>query len=67
MLVLFEMAPTESWMGIVYQLVDAVVDETDSQMEGLRGGRFTTHGSPEYTRKIALMTQRVDALLTAEM
>ncbi len=45
----------------------AVIDETDSQMDGLRSGRFTTHGSPEYTRKIALMTQRVDALLTAEM
>jgi len=43
------------------------IDETDSQMDGLRSGRFTTHGSPEYTRKIALMTQRVDALLTAEM
>jgi hypothetical protein len=45
----------------------SVVDETDSQMDGLRSGRFATYGSPEYTRKIALMTQRVDALLTADM
>lgn len=42
----------------------AVLTATDSQMSGVREGRVQTFGSPEYTRKISLLMQKVDALLT---
>jgi hypothetical protein len=41
----------------------AVLMATGSQMSGFRGGRVETFGSPEYTRKIALLMQKVDELL----
>ncbi len=41
----------------------AVLMATGSQMSGFRGGRVQTFGSPEYTRKIALLMQKVDELL----
>ncbi len=46
--------------------VDAAFDvltATGSQMTGFRGRRVETYGSPEYTRKVALMMQKVDELL----
>lgn len=49
--------------------VDAVMQvlgETGSQMTGLRDGLFRTVGSPEYTRKVAILMQQVDALLMDE-
>lgn len=42
-----------------------VLGETESQMTGLRGGLFRTEGSPEYTRKIAMLMQYIDSLLMA--
>jgi hypothetical protein len=41
-----------------------VLTATGSQMSGFRGGRVVTYGSPEYTRKMALLMQQVDELLT---
>ena len=41
----------------------AVLTATGSQMSGVKSGRVETSGSPEYTRKIALMMQKVDELL----
>jgi len=46
--------------------VDAAFDvltATGSQMTGFRGRRVETYGSPEYTRKVALMMQKVDELM----
>jgi hypothetical protein len=40
-----------------------VLSESGSQMAGLRSGLVQTLGSPEYTRKIGLLMQEVDALL----
>jgi hypothetical protein len=40
-----------------------VLTATGSQMTGFRGRRVETFGSPEYTRKVALMMQKVDELL----
>lgn len=41
----------------------AVLTATSSQMQGFRGGSVVTYGSPEYTRKMALLMQDVDKLL----
>ena len=41
----------------------AVLTATGSQMSGVRSGQVQTFGSPEYTRKISLLMQKVDALL----
>jgi hypothetical protein len=41
----------------------AVLTASGSQMTGLRDGQVQTFGSPEYTRKISLLMQKVDALL----
>jgi hypothetical protein len=41
----------------------AVLTSSESQMASVREARVETIGSPEYTRKIALLMQRVDALL----
>jgi hypothetical protein len=41
----------------------AVLTATGSQMSGFRGGSVVTYGSPEYTRKMALLMQKVDELL----
>ena len=43
----------------------AVLTASGSQMTGFRGRNVETYGSPEYTRKIALLMQQVDALLLA--
>ena len=40
-----------------------VLTATGSQMSGVRGGLVQTLGSPEYTRKISLLMQKVDELL----
>ena len=40
-----------------------VLTETGSQMSGVRGGLVQALGSPEYTRKISLLMQKVDELL----
>ncbi len=41
----------------------AVLTASDSQMTGVRSGQVQTLGSPEYTRKISLLMQKVDELL----
>lgn len=41
-----------------------VLTAADSQMSGVRQGKVQTFGSPEYTRKISLLMQKVDSLLT---
>jgi hypothetical protein len=41
----------------------AVLTATGSQMTGVRSGQLKTLGSPEYTRKIALLMQKIDQLL----
>lgn len=41
----------------------AVLTATDSQMTTFRGGAVRTWGSPEYTRKLALLMQKLDELL----
>lgn len=40
-----------------------VLTATGSQMSGFRAGTVQTYGSPEYTRKVALLMQKVDELL----
>ena len=53
-------------MHFVFPDVDAalqVLTATGSQMTGVRGGLIQTLGSPEYTRKISLLMQKVDELL----
>lgn len=48
--------------------VDAALDvltRQDSQMRGVRSGQVQTLGSPEYTRKISLLMQKVDELLVS--
>jgi hypothetical protein len=55
------------FVHFVFPDVDAalsVLTATDSQMSGVRDGKVLTFGSPEYTRKISLLMQKVDALLT---
>jgi len=54
------------FVHFVFPDVDAafgVLTSTGSQMSGFRGGRVVTYGSPEYTRKMALLMQKVDELL----
>jgi hypothetical protein len=54
------------FVHVAFPDVDAafeVMMATDSSMEGFRGGRVETFGSPEYARKMALLMQMVDALL----
>lgn len=54
------------FVHFVFPDVDAafgVLTATESQMHGFRGGRVVTYGSPEYTRKMALLMQEVDVLL----
>ena len=41
-----------------------VLTATESQMSGVRDGSIQTLGSPEYVRKVALLMQKVDELLT---
>lgn len=56
----------EPFVRYEFRDVDAVLralGETDSQMAGLRAGLFRTTGSPEYTRKIAILMQEIDGLL----
>ncbi len=40
-----------------------VLTATTSSMEGFKKGRVETYGSPEYARKMAVLLQKVDALL----
>lgn len=54
------------FVHFVFPNVDAafaVLTATSSQMQGFRGGNVVTYGSPEYTRKMALLMQDVDKLL----
>jgi hypothetical protein len=54
------------FVHFLFASVDAAFDvltATGSQMTGFRGRSVETFGSPEYTRKIALMMQKVDELL----
>jgi hypothetical protein len=59
-------ATRRPFVHFVFPDVDAafsVLTATGSQMQGFRGGRVVTYGSPEYTRKMALLMQDVDTLL----
>lgn len=59
-------AARRPFVHFVFPDVDAafsVLTATGSQMQGFRGGRVVTYGSPEYTRKMALLMQDVDKLL----
>jgi hypothetical protein len=50
----------------VFPDVDAALDvltATGNQVEGLRAGKVQTLGSPEYTRKVTLLMQKVDELM----
>jgi hypothetical protein len=56
----------QPFVHFVFRDVDAalsVLTATGSQMTGLRAGLVQTVGSPEYTRKISLLMQKVDELL----
>jgi hypothetical protein len=59
-------AARRPFVHFVFPNVDAafaVLTATSSQMQGFRGGNVVTYGSPEYTRKMALLMQDVDKLL----
>jgi len=59
-------AARRPFVHFVFPDVDAafaVLTATSSQMQGFRGGSVVTYGSPEYTRKMALLMQEVDKLL----
>lgn len=59
-------AARRPFVHFVFPNVDAafsVLTATSSQMQGFRGGSIVTYGSPEYTRKMALLMQDVDKLL----
>jgi hypothetical protein len=59
-------AARRPFVHFVFPDVDAafsVLTATSSQMQGFRGGSVVTYGSPEYTRKMALLMQDVDKLL----
>lgn len=59
-------AARRPFVHFVFPDVDAafaVLTATGSQMQGFRGGSVVTYGSPEYTRKMALLMQDVDKLL----
>lgn len=59
-------AARRPFVHFVFPDVDAafaVLTATGSQMHGFRGGSVVTYGSPEYTRKMALLMQDVDNLL----
>ncbi len=54
------------FVHFLFRDVDAaleVLTATGSQMTGVRSGQIVTLGSPEYTRKISLLMQKVDELL----
>lgn len=56
------------FVRFVFPTVDAalrVFTTTTSQMEAVERGWVTTWGSPEYTRKVSGLLQRLDALLMA--
>jgi hypothetical protein len=56
------------FVRFVFPTVDAalrVFTTTASQMEAVERGWVTTWGSPEYTRKVSGLLQRLDALLMA--
>lgn len=55
-----------AFVHVAFRDVEAawtVLTSPDSQMSGVRCGLLETIGSPEYTRKLALQMQAVDALL----
>ncbi len=54
------------FVHFVFRDIDAAIaalGETESQMTAVQGGRVETLGCPEYTRKIILLMQKLDALL----
>ena len=54
------------FVHFVFRDIDSAVaalGETESQMTAVQGGRVQTLGCPEYTRKIILLMQKLDALL----
>jgi hypothetical protein len=56
----------EPFVKFAFPDVDAAFDvlmATESSMEGFKGGRVETYGSPEYARKVGLLMQKVDAFL----
>ncbi len=57
------------FVSTTFPTVDAafrVFTTTGSQMEAVVRGDVVPEGSPEYSRKISLMMQQIDALLTGE-
>ncbi len=52
------------WLAWTTEAAFGVLTSTSSQMEAVQKGHVRTEGSPEYTRKLSILMQKVDELLS---